>query len=207
VKQVKVALQASDPLSGAGIAGTLRDRPDLVLLDDTDAADADVLLVSCAQVGASEMAMLRTKAAAIGSPVVLVTGDIDEHDLLAVVSLRVVVVLLRDTLTFENLVRGVVTAAMGGGAMPAHLLGGLFKQIERLQHDILTGNGPKAAGFTSREIDVLHLLADGLDTTEIAAKLNYSERSVKNVIHDLIHRHHLRNRLHAVAHAIRAGAI
>jgi len=50
-------------------------------------------------------------------------------------------------------------------------------------------------------------LADGLDTSEIAGSLFYSERTVKNIIHDVTSRLELRNRTHAVAYAIREGLI
>jgi DNA-binding NarL/FixJ family response regulator len=58
-----------------------------------------------------------------------------------------------------------------------------------------------------REIDVLRLVADGYDTGEIATKLAYSERTVKNVLHDVTTRLQLRNRSHAVAFALREGLI
>jgi DNA-binding CsgD family transcriptional regulator len=56
-----------------------------------------------------------------------------------------------------------------------------------------------------REVEVLRLVADGFDTVEIARKLNYSERTVKNVIHQITQRLGLRNRPHAVAYAIKNG--
>ena len=63
------------------------------------------------------------------------------------------------------------------------------------------------AGLAPREVEVLRLLADGLDTSEIARKLAYSERTVKNVVHDVTTRLQLRNRSHAVAYALREGLI
>jgi DNA-binding NarL/FixJ family response regulator len=54
---------------------------------------------------------------------------------------------------------------------------------------------------------VLGLVADGLDTREIATKLSYSERTVKNVLHDVTNRFQLRNRAHAVAYALREGLL
>ncbi len=62
-------------------------------------------------------------------------------------------------------------------------------------------------GFTQRERTVLRLVSEGFDTAEIAAELAYSERTVKNAIHAVTERHHLRNRSHAVAYALRVGAI
>ncbi len=45
------------------------------------------------------------------------------------------------------------------------------------------------------------------DTAEIARTLSYSERTVKNVLHDVTTRRQLRNRSHAVAYALRQGLI
>jgi len=72
---------------------------------------------------------------------------------------------------------------------------------------VLRPRGLTVSGFTDRELEVLRLLADGLDTGEVAAKLNYSQRTVKNIIYAVMTRFGLRNRTHAVAYAIRTGAL
>ena len=54
---------------------------------------------------------------------------------------------------------------------------------------------------------MLRLLAEGYDTAEVGRRLFYSERTVKNIIHDVTSRLDLRNRAHAVAYAIREGLI
>lgn len=62
-------------------------------------------------------------------------------------------------------------------------------------------------GLRDREIAVLRLVAEGMDTAEIARRLAYSERTVKNILHDVTTRLELRNRSHAVAYALREGFI
>jgi DNA-binding NarL/FixJ family response regulator len=54
---------------------------------------------------------------------------------------------------------------------------------------------------------VLRLVADGHATSHIARELSYSERTVKNIIHDVTTRLQLRNRAQAVAYAVREGLI
>jgi DNA-binding CsgD family transcriptional regulator len=61
--------------------------------------------------------------------------------------------------------------------------------------------------MSAREIEILRLVAEGLDTAEIAVKLAYSERTVKNALHDVTTRLQLRNRSHAVAYALKQGLI
>jgi DNA-binding NarL/FixJ family response regulator len=61
--------------------------------------------------------------------------------------------------------------------------------------------------LTEREIKVLKLVADGLDTAEVGHRLFFSERTIKNIIHGVTSRLNLRNRTQAVAYALRHGLI
>jgi DNA-binding NarL/FixJ family response regulator len=97
--------------------------------------------------------------------------------------------------------------AAGDGAIPADLVGGLLSHVGRLQRGVLAPRGFLATGLTERETRVLTLAANGDDTATIASKLAYSERTVKNLLHDLTSRLQLRNRTHAVAYAVRQGLI
>ncbi|WP_328596424.1 helix-turn-helix transcriptional regulator [Streptomyces apricus] len=64
-----------------------------------------------------------------------------------------------------------------------------------------------APELTSREVDVLRLIAEGKQVDEIAAALSYSERTVRYILHGAMKRTRTRNRAHAVSYAIRAGLI
>lgn len=61
--------------------------------------------------------------------------------------------------------------------------------------------------LTPRECDVLALVADGMSTREVARRMAYSERTIKNILQDLTSRLHLNNRTQAVAYAVRNGWI
>ena len=63
------------------------------------------------------------------------------------------------------------------------------------------------ADLGEREIEVLRLLAEGCDTSEVAARLYYSERTVKNVVSRAIRHLGVRNRAQAVAVATRSGLL
>jgi DNA-binding NarL/FixJ family response regulator len=104
----------------------------------------------------------------------------------------------------------VVRAAEPGGS--AVLVGTLDRATAASRGLIVVAAGDPGCGahadpLTSREKQVLRLVADGHDTAEIAHALAYSERSIKNVIQHVTARLHLRNRCHAVAVAIRQGWI
>jgi DNA-binding NarL/FixJ family response regulator len=76
-----------------------------------------------------------------------------------------------------------------------------------MQRETLGPLGVNSAGLTEREVEVLRLLADGAETAEIARKLTYSESTIKHVLHSLTTRYKLRNRVQAVAFALRAGVL
>lgn len=63
------------------------------------------------------------------------------------------------------------------------------------------------AWLSAREREVLALLADGYSTREVADRLFYSERTIKNIVHRLMTRWELRNRTQTVVLAARNGWI
>jgi DNA-binding NarL/FixJ family response regulator len=207
VGQVRVVIQAADPLTLTGLTTSLRGHPEIVLLKPEQRLEADVAVLAADRLTAEVVAGLRRTSAMSRIPVVLITTEITEAELLIALDCRVVGVVPRLMATPDRLAYSVVAAAAGGGVMPPNLVGELLKHIERLQREVLAPNGLSASGPTSREIDVLRLMADGMDTAEIADQLRYSERTVKNVIYGVTHRLNLRNRSHAVAYALRTGLI
>lgn len=207
MNRVRVVVQASDALTLAGLTSVLRARPIVTVEQGPQGPDTDVVVLATDRLSPELMSSMRRAAAEFGAPVVLVTNEISETELLTAVECRVVAVLPRAAATGDQLVRAVLTAASGGGVMPPALVGELVKHVERMQREVLAPRGLNAIGLSPREIDVLRLMADGLDTAEIAGKLCYSERTVKNVISGVTGRLNLRNRPHAVAYALRAGVI
>jgi DNA-binding NarL/FixJ family response regulator len=202
-----VSIAAADPVSKAGVAGQLRHRPEVELLDDEDTQRAAVAIVAADEVDGDAVRMIRGRRQGGRARVVLVASRLDDHAVLAAVEAGVRGLVRRSEATPERLV-GVVQAALAGdGAVPPDLLGRLLDQVGNLQRDLLTPRGLTFTGLTTRELEVLRLVAAGCTTNEIARRLAFSERTVKNAIHDVTSRLRLRNRSHAVAYAVRQGLI
>ena len=203
---VTVVIQAADPVTVAGLAALLNGQPGIEVVGPEQRQNADVVVVGTDRL-TTVFSGLRRAAADFGTPVVLVTDDITEQELLVAIECRVVGVIPRGAATVERLVHGLRTAAAGGGVLVPQLVGDLLKHVERLRREVLAPNGLDGMRLTPREVDVVRLIADGFDTAEIAEKLNYSDRTVKKILYAVTHRLGLRNRAHAVAYALRHGII
>lgn len=194
-----------DPITQAGVVSQLRTRPEIRIVDAPDQAMVAVVIAD--QVDASVTRLLRTMRKDNKPRLLLVATTIDDAALVAAAEAGVGGLLRRADASADLMVRTIVRVASGEGEVPPDLLGRLLEQVGRLQRQVLAPRGLTFSGLTPREADVLRMVADGHDTAEIAKALCYSERTVKNVLHDLTTRLQLRNRSHAVAYAVREGLI
>lgn len=119
--------------------------------------------------------------------------------------------LSKETLRPETLLVGLLAATNGAGILAPGMLGALMAEAVDAPPLVALPTPAVIAELTSqlttREHDVLVLIADGEPTREVARQLSYSERTVKNVLHDVAVKLGARSRSHAVAHAVRQGLI
>ncbi|KOU93795.1 MULTISPECIES: response regulator transcription factor [Streptomyces] len=205
--RIPVEVHASDPLSFAGATGQLRRQPEIELVEEMAGRPGTVAVLLVDALDEATLSRLRRLTRTEGTRVVLVANALREADLLQVVECGVRAIVWRREATEDRLLQAVRAAARGDGDLPSDLIARLITQVGSLQRSADRLPGVPASGLVRREVDVLRLVADGLSTEEVAAKLAYSERTVKNVMHGLTTRLHLRNRAHAVAYAPREGYI
>lgn len=203
----RVRVRATDPVSEAGVASQLRVQHDLEVLSSDSPARPDVVVLVADRVDEPTAAGIRATRDSGGPRVVLVVGSVDGVEVLAAVEAGVAAIVRRSEATPDRLSTAIRAAATGDGHLPPDLLGRLLQQVGDAQRKAAAPTGLTFGGLTQRELTVLRLIADGYSTSEIATRMAYSERTIKNSIHDLVSRFHLRNRTHAVAFAVRQGLI
>jgi DNA-binding NarL/FixJ family response regulator len=166
---------------------------------------ADLVLVDPSLPGGSDF--VASVREATGGAVIVCSSDCGQEAVLSALQAGAVGYLRKDELTPETLATAVKAAANGTGVVTPELL-------ERLLHGVAaaeSGNGNGArqgtARLTDREQQVLSLIAAGHPTREVAQELSYSERTVKNVLHDVVTKLNARSRSQAVAFAVREGLI
>ena len=87
---------------------------------------------------------------------------------------------------------------------------GITRRFDIDDLDVLeqrAGSGARSDRLTERELDVLERLAEGRPTEEVAALLHVSPHTVRSRIKTVLRKLGARNREHAVAIALREGAI
>ncbi|MFE0463185.1 response regulator transcription factor [Kitasatospora sp. NPDC058965] len=206
VRRIAVLVQAEDPISQFGVVGQLWHRPEVRLLDRSERAGAEVAVVVAGSMDERTATRLRSLRRTLDAALVLVLGTLDAAAVAAAQECGAVGFVRRSQATTERLVHAVGSAVRGEGTLPSDLQGPPPERRSRTQCQSAEPRG-RSAGLLHRERAVLRLVAEGHDTREIAKQLAYSERTVKNVLHDVTSRLHLRNRTHAVAYALRQGLI
>ncbi|GHB95981.1 helix-turn-helix transcriptional regulator [Streptomyces spinoverrucosus] len=203
-------MRASDPISEAGLKAAMRDRAELEVVGRDDLSGLDdtaVGVVASESLDDEALKLARSVRGAGAQHIVLVASSLDENGVVAAAEEGVSGLVRRCEATPDRLVQVITSVRRGAGVVPPDLLGRLIKQVSTIRQHALAPRGIASTGLTEREAAVLRLVAKGLDTREIAQQLLYSERTVKNALHDVTSRFHLRNRSHAVAYAIREGMI
>jgi DNA-binding NarL/FixJ family response regulator len=205
-----VAVHAADPVSGEGAVAWLRSAHGITLLPPARRCEADVLLVTVHQTTEDVVRWMERSAAEAVNPemrIVLIAESISEHLLMRAVTSGLVSFLSREEADRDRVVKAIRDSSRDHALVPEQMVGWLLEQVRMIQRTVLVPHGLTVGGLQEREVEVLRLLADGLDTVEIAQKLNYSERTIKNIVSGMLTRLNLRNRSHAVAYAMRCGAL
>jgi two-component system NarL family response regulator len=182
-ERIEVVGLAAD--GGEALALAERRRPDVVLLD----------LKMPGVDGLSACARLRARG---GPEVLMLTVSEHEPDLYAALRVGAAGYLTKDTPPAE-LIEAVLAVARGEPRIAPAL-------ASRMLSDLAGGAAPPddpVARLSSREREVLALLAEGLRNREIAERLVVSEPTVKTHVRHVLEKLRIRNRTEAAAFAAR----
>ncbi|GAC1568809.1 MAG: response regulator transcription factor [Ktedonobacteraceae bacterium] len=93
----------------------------------------------------------------------------------------------------------------GGMLIEPQVTGTLVNEYRRLSD--LTTDGPSIYALTAKEIEIVRYVAAGMSNKEIAEKLAYSEKTVKNYLSIIFQKLGIRDRTQAAIFAFRHGLI
>jgi DNA-binding NarL/FixJ family response regulator len=186
---LEVVAQASGGKMAVRLAAEL--RPDVILMDlrlpDLDGVAA-------------------TKAILDGNPslrIVVLTVIADETGIASAVSAGACGYLLKDS-PLDDVAAAIRAAATGTAWLSPQVAKALIDRTRRTYTEPLSGANPEGR-LSRRELEVLTLLASGLDNNEIASALSISTRTAKNHVSSILNKLEVNNRLQAAVYAVRRG--
>ena len=165
-------------------------KPDVILMD--------VTMPVLDGVEATRLIRDRTPA----TQVVMLTMHADRDVLTGAIRAGAAGYLVKDCST-EELVDTVTQAANGETALSPELAASMLAEAQKLDG----GPATTESVISRREEEVLQLVADGLSTPEVAAKLYISVKTVKNHLASIYQKLDSRDRTQAVLRAVRMGII
>ena len=132
------------------------------------------------------------------------TSSTEESKVLAAVQAGALGYILKDAQR-EELLAAIRQVSRGHAYLPSAVALKLIHSVQRRQTELPPASDVPLERLTTRQIEVLELLTQGLSTQEVAAKLVLSEATVRSHIFHLLGALGLENRRQAVQHILRRG--
>jgi len=209
-RRIRVMLVDDHPLVRSAVRQAI-DAPDIELVGEAATAEEahavamrvrpDVMLVDIGLPGASGVQLVRELVPRLPETrFVMLTVSSGDDDVLEAIDYGASGYLTKD-LTPDALLRAVRGAYAGDLAIPRRMAGRLVRRLAERARRARSGHDPLGAdGLSSREREVLRLLAEGMTDKEIAAALTISARTVETHVSSLLHKLGVRNRVEAARH-------
>jgi DNA-binding NarL/FixJ family response regulator len=136
--------------------------------------------------------------------IVLTISDLDD-DVMEAIFAGACGYLLKDS-SIQDLLTGIRAAAVGESLVSPTIAAKVLQRIRA------SATSPQAAEaikseLSAREIQVLKLIANGKDNSQIAAELVISPKTVKNHISNILMKLQIENRIQAAVFAVRSGLV
>jgi two-component system nitrate/nitrite response regulator NarL len=191
--QADLAVAGIAATGGEAVRAATRDKPDVVLMDyrlpDVSGPEAAALIQTAYPLAA----------------IVFHSADDSETALLDAVDAGATAYLTKDA-TAEQIVEAIRQAAHGEVLIPVALFA---RAVARQREAVIQQRERERllAEFTPRELDVLHLLADGMDTGAMAQRLGIAPHTVEWHVRHVIEKLQVHSKLQAVIAAAHKGLI
>ena len=144
-----------------------------------------------------------TSFAPLTRVVVLTISDQDDDVMDAIVA-GACGYLVKDS-SIQELIRGITSAAIGESLISPPIAAKVLQRMRAVTLD--KGAERIRSELSDRELEVLRLIANGKDNSQIAEALHISPKTVKNHISNILMKLQIENRIQAAVYAVRSGIV
>jgi DNA-binding NarL/FixJ family response regulator len=201
-KAIRVLIADDHPVVRAGLGQILKAESDITIVGEakngleainkTVELTPDVILMDIYMPQCSGLeAMIKIKERQPNAKIIVLTISECEDDLFQALRFGDQGYLSKGG-EINEVLAAVRMAAAGEAVLSANMITRLVAEFRN------TNVEPK---LSSRELEVLQLLGEGLTNTEIGSRLFISESTVRTYLHRLLNKLHLRNRAEAASYA------
>lgn len=182
---IEVVGEASDGVSGVELV--VATAPDVVLLDVRMPKDSG--LAACRKI----------KETVPSTRILMLTASDEEEDLYQAVKSGAAGYLLKDS-SSDEVAQAIRVVAGGQSLISPAMAAKLLEEFKEISSTDRRLNPPR---LTDRELEVLGLVARGLNNRDAAKELFISENTVKNHVRNILDKLQLHSRMEAVMYAVR----
>jgi DNA-binding NarL/FixJ family response regulator len=188
---------------GVQVVGEAASGSDALRIVREIAPDVVVMDLNMPGISGVEATREITSIAPLTRVVVLTISDQDDDVMDAIVA-GACGYLVKDS-SIEELMRGINAAAVGESLISPPIASKVLQRMRAVTLD--QGAETIRAELSERELDVLRLIANGKDNSEIAEALHISPKTVKNHISNILMKLQIDNRIQAAVYAVRSGIV
>ena len=163
----------------------------------------DVVLMDVRMPKRSGIEATRAIAEAVPSArIVMLTVSDEEEDLYEAIKAGATGYLLKE-ISIEEVAEAIRAVMNGQSLITPSMASKLLTEFSSLSKKAEARQAVPGPTLTSRELEVLKLVAQGMSNKEIAGELYISENTVKNHVRNILEKLHLHSRMEAVMYAVR----
>ena len=188
---------------GVQIVGEAANGQDAIRCVREVAPDVVVMDLNMPGMSGADATREITSFAPLTRVVVLTISDQDDDVMDAIVA-GACGYLVKDS-SIQELIRGITSAAIGESLISPPIAA---KVLQRMRAVTLDQGAERIRGeLSERELEVLRLIANGKDNSQIAEALHISPKTVKNHISNILMKLQIENRIQAAVYAVRSGIV
>ncbi len=192
--------------AGMTVVGEAKDGAEAVALAASLKPDVIVIDLNMSDVSGAE-ALRRIAAVSPDARMVVLTSSADETDVLDALKAGACGYILKDSQA-DDLVGGIRQMAGNHAVLSREVMLRLVARASPNDHGIKQAPAvSEEPALTTREKDVLQLLAGGADNATIGLELSISRHTVKQHVTNIFEKLGVRTRVEAAVYAVRAGLV